>query len=230
LSFSVSGDALRQALDDGGLAHAGLADQHRVVLAAPLQHLDGTADLVVTADHGVELALARALGEVQRVLLQRLALAFGLGRVDLLPAAHRLDGGFERLARQAVAAHDAADVVLRVGQREEEHLAGDELVAALGGLLVGGLQQLQQVAAGLHALARALHAGQALEGGVHRGGEGGGVGTGAVQQRLGAVGLLQHGGQHVGRLDVGVVARTRQALGVAQGLLEGGGELVGSHG
>ena len=57
-------DALRQALDDGGLAHAGLADQHRVVLRAPLQYLDAAADLLVAADHRVELALARALGEV----------------------------------------------------------------------------------------------------------------------------------------------------------------------
>ena len=53
-------DALREALDDRGLAHAGLADQHRVVLGAPLQDLDAAADLVVAADHRVELALARA--------------------------------------------------------------------------------------------------------------------------------------------------------------------------
>ena len=64
LSFSDLGhlavdDALRQAFDDRGLADARLADQHRVVLGAPLQHLDRAADLVVAADHRVELALAR---------------------------------------------------------------------------------------------------------------------------------------------------------------------------
>src|SRR5690606_12971599 len=32
-------DALREALDDGGLADAGLTDEHRVVLGAPGQHL-----------------------------------------------------------------------------------------------------------------------------------------------------------------------------------------------
>ena len=47
-----------------------------------------------------------------RVLLQRLALAFGLGAVDLLAAAHRVDRGLQRLARQAVAAGDAAEVGL----------------------------------------------------------------------------------------------------------------------
>ena len=97
-------DALRQAFDDRGLADARLADQHRVVLGAPLQHLDRAADLVVAADHRVELAGAGALGQVERVLLQRLALAFGLGAVDLLAAAHRLDRSLERLARDAVLA------------------------------------------------------------------------------------------------------------------------------
>ena len=72
-------DALSQAFDDGGLADAGLADQHRVVLAAALQHLDGAADLVVAADHRIQLALAGALGQIKRVLLQRLALAFAVG-------------------------------------------------------------------------------------------------------------------------------------------------------
>ena len=39
-------DALGDALDDRGLADAGLADEHRVVLGAPRQHLDGLLDLV----------------------------------------------------------------------------------------------------------------------------------------------------------------------------------------
>ena len=62
-------DALREALDDRRLAHARLADQHRVVLGAPLQDLDRPADLVVAADHRIELAVAGALGEVDRVFL-----------------------------------------------------------------------------------------------------------------------------------------------------------------
>ena len=55
-------DALGQALDDGGLADAGLADQHRVVLGPAGQHLDDPADLGVAADDRVELALAGAAG------------------------------------------------------------------------------------------------------------------------------------------------------------------------
>ena len=56
LGHVAGGDALRQALGDRGLADAGLADQHRVVLGAPAEHLDDPADLLVAADDGVELA------------------------------------------------------------------------------------------------------------------------------------------------------------------------------
>ena len=55
--FAVD-DALREAFDDGGLADARLADEHRVVLRAALQHLDRAADLIVAADDRIELAAA----------------------------------------------------------------------------------------------------------------------------------------------------------------------------
>ena len=73
-------DALRQAFDDGRLADAGLADQHRVVLGAARQHLDDAADLLVAADDRIELALARQLGQVAAVALERLVRAFGVLR------------------------------------------------------------------------------------------------------------------------------------------------------
>jgi hypothetical protein len=95
--FAVD-DALRQALDDGGLADAGLADQHRIVLGAPLQDLDGAANLVVAADHRIELALARALGQVDAVFLERLTILLGARVLHLGAAAHLLDGLFERRA------------------------------------------------------------------------------------------------------------------------------------
>ena len=57
LGHVAAHDALGQPFDDGGLADAGLADQHRVVLGAARQHLDDAADLLVAADHRVELAL-----------------------------------------------------------------------------------------------------------------------------------------------------------------------------
>ena len=65
-------DALGQSLDDGGLADARFADEHRVVLGAPRQHLHDAADLVVAADDRVELVVAGGLRQVAAVLLQRL--------------------------------------------------------------------------------------------------------------------------------------------------------------
>ena len=47
-------DSLRQALDDGRLAHPGIADQDRVVLGLPRQDLDDAADLAVPPDDGIE--------------------------------------------------------------------------------------------------------------------------------------------------------------------------------
>ncbi len=72
-------DPERQAFGDGRLAHAGLADQHRVVLGATAQDLDGAADFLVAPDHRIELALAGILGEVSGVFLQRVVLIFGGG-------------------------------------------------------------------------------------------------------------------------------------------------------
>ncbi len=73
----VSGnDSLGEPLDDGGLAHAGFADQHRVVLGATREHLADASNLGVTADHGVELSAAGDVGEVDAVLLERGLLLF----------------------------------------------------------------------------------------------------------------------------------------------------------
>ena len=93
--FAVD-DAQREAFDDRGLADAGLADQHRVVLGATLQHLDRAADFVVAADDRIELALLGTLGQVDRVFLERLALLLGVRVVDLLAAADLVDGTLDR--------------------------------------------------------------------------------------------------------------------------------------
>ena len=95
------GDAQRQALGDRGLADAGLADQHRIVLGPAREHLDGAADFLVAADDRVELALARRLGEVAGIFLQRVVAVLGALRVGGAAAAQLLDRGVEVLRRQA---------------------------------------------------------------------------------------------------------------------------------
>ncbi len=94
-------DALRQPFDDGGLAHARLADEHGVVLGAPAEDLDGAADLLVAADHRVELAPARHLGQVAAVLLQRLVGRLRVLAGDALAAADRGERGQDAVARDA---------------------------------------------------------------------------------------------------------------------------------
>ena len=57
----VGEQARRQPFGHRGLADAGVADEHRVVLAAPAQHFDGALQLVGAADQRIEQALrARA--------------------------------------------------------------------------------------------------------------------------------------------------------------------------
>ena len=61
LGHVAAHDALGEPLDDGRLADARLADQHRVVLRPTGQDLDDAADLLVAADDRVELARPRLL-------------------------------------------------------------------------------------------------------------------------------------------------------------------------
>ena len=150
-------DALRESLDDRGLADAGLADQHRIVLGAPLQHLDRAADLIVAPDHRIELAAARALGQIDRVFLEGLALLFGGRIVDALAAAHVLDRFLDRRARRARFTQRAPEGAAVFEGRQHEQLAGDVLIVALLRQLVGDIQQPRQVVGDLHVAGDALN-------------------------------------------------------------------------
>ena len=64
-------DPMGQALGDGRLADAGLADQRRVVLLAARQDLDDPLDLLLAADDRIELAGPGELREVDAELVDR---------------------------------------------------------------------------------------------------------------------------------------------------------------
>ena len=70
LGHLVAGDRLGEALDDGGLADAGLADEHRVVLGAAGEHLHDPLGLALAPDDRVEGVVAGQLGEVAAELVQ----------------------------------------------------------------------------------------------------------------------------------------------------------------
>ena len=75
----------------------------------------------------------------------------------------------------------------------------------------------------------ALHLWQPAHGGLGRSQQRRHVHARALQQGLGALVLAQHGQQHMGGLNEGVVVSQRQRLGFAQRFLKFGGEFVKSH-
>ena len=224
-------DPLGQALDDRGLADAGLADQHGVVLGPPGQHLDHPADLGVPADDRVELAVAGGRGEVDAVLLQRLVRALGVRRGHPGRAADLLERAEQRVRGGAVPAQQRGHRAALGGQADQQVLGRHVFVGQLLGLLDRGGHHLVQVAAELRrghggpARARqpALH-------GVVLGPHVGEVGTHRAQQRARCpVGLLQQGAEQVRRLDGRVAPVDRVPDGCRERLLAPGGELVGFH-
>ncbi len=224
----VVDDALRQALHNRGLAHAGFADQHRVVFGAALQHLNGAADFVVAAYHRVEFALAGALGQVEAVFFQRLALAFSFGIFYRRATAHRVDGGFQRGLAHAVLLQQTTGFALVVAGGQQEHFRGNELVAALLRRLVGQVEQIAQVAPDLHLAAVAVDFGQTLDGLRQRRFQRRHLPPGPRQQRP-AIGIVGHGLQQMQRFDELIVRPDRQTLGIRQGLLQLGRKLVKTH-
>src|SRR5690606_18639165 len=154
---------LREALDDRGLADAGLADQHGVVLRTPLQDLDRAANLVVAADHRIELALLGPGREIDGVLLERLAGLLRALAVDFGAAADLLDRLLERAADRARALQDPAELALRLQRSEHEQLARDIGVTALLRQLVRHVQELAELVRQVDLAGRALHGRYAVE-------------------------------------------------------------------
>ncbi len=76
----------------------------------------------VAADHRVELAEFGPLGQVDGVLLQRLAVLLGVGIIDLLAATHLVDGRFQFLLGQTLGAQQLPQVALLVEGCQHEQL------------------------------------------------------------------------------------------------------------
>ena len=151
-------DAQREALDDRGLADAGLADQHRVVLGAAREHLDGAADLLVAADHRVELALAGDRGDVAGVFLQRVEILLGVRAGHLAALADVVHRPLERLRGGAGGAQRALGHAARAGERHQQAVLRDIVVAGALGRLLRRIQHADQLGRGLRlAGAAALH-------------------------------------------------------------------------
>ena len=228
----TGGDAPGDAFDHRGLADAGLADEDGVVLGAARQDLHGAADLLVAADDRVELALARKLGEVAGVALERVVLAFGVGVGHALGAAHlgqRLHGG---LVVDAVGLEDARRRTVVAGEdREQEVLGGDELVLELAGLARRRVVELAEGASGSDLGARAPDDRQAVELAVELVLDALGIGADLGEEpRHHALLLAEEGDKEVCRRDLGMTLARGEISSVGDGFLGLDRELVGSHG
>ena len=140
--FAVD-NLLGQAFGNGRLAHARVADEDRIVLAAAAEHLDAAIDFHVTADQRVDLAGAGLLVEIHAIGVQRLvALLDGFLLGSFRPARARLTG-HARLFRDAVrdeidrviAGHvlllqEVGSVAFTLGEDGYEHVRAGHFVAA----------------------------------------------------------------------------------------------------
>ena len=130
------GDTTGQALDDGRLAHAGLSDEHRVVLGAATEHLNDPADLGVASDHRIDLAVTSALGEVLSVLLESLELFLGVLIGDAMTSAH-----VAQCLQQLLAAHPETLV-----HRQQQVLDAEEVVLQVFLVSLGHLKDVVEFA------------------------------------------------------------------------------------
>ena len=157
-------DAQRQALDDGGLAHAGFADQHRVVLGPTRQHLYGAADFLVAADHRVELTVHGRLGQVAGIFLERVIGILGIGRVGGAALAEFLDRRVQVLRLDARFLQDVGRLgALGHDHGEQQHLDRDEAIAGLVGDLLRLVEQLGRFRRQVDLHRVAFDLGQALQ-------------------------------------------------------------------
>ena len=194
-------DTLGDALDDGRLADTRLTDEHGVVLGAARQDLDGTTDLVGTANDRIELAGAGEVADVATVLLQRLKLGLVLGRRHAVIATQFLVDLLDALLGDAGVAQHAARLALVLGKRHQQMLSHHKAVAHLGGLLLGLLDDADELVGQAHLLTLARDLGRVVDGILRGACELSRVSTDALDNH-GDIALAgtEQGGQQVNRL------------------------------
>ena len=137
-------DALGQALRDGGLAHARLPDQRRVVLGPARQDLDDPLDLLLAADDGIDLARAHGIREVDAQLVDggRLARPLGLlgraGGARLRQHPDDLVADLVQVHAQRLE-HARRDALALAHEAQQQVLRADVVVAQAARLIDGQL-------------------------------------------------------------------------------------------
>ena len=139
-------DALGQGFHDGGLAHAGLTDQHRIVLGAAAENLDHPLYFLVSPDHRVQLFRLGGDGEVYPQLIESWGAGVAAGALSRLPGGvaenpvglgpHLVEGNPETL-------QDAGgDAFALSEQPDKQMLSADVGVVHAAGFVDGQLDHL----------------------------------------------------------------------------------------
>ena len=216
VGYVAAGDAGRQPLGNGRLAHAGLSDDDRVVLLAAGQGLGHPADFSVPPDDWVQLSPGGQLGQVDAVLLQGPVPALCPPVVDPVGAPNSGEGPVYPLLVNAELLDNPGRVPLGLAYGgDEQVLNADEFVLKSSRFLLGRVQQSLNarrgvnLAGGIGQLGRRVQ--QLLQSRLYGRG-----GNGQVVQnaRRNAVLLVQHGQQHVLNIPLAVVIAPDQFLGV----------------
>ena len=217
LRHVAGGDAIGEALRDRGLAHAGLADEHGVVLAAPREDLDHAADLGVAADDRIELLRLGVRGEIAGVLLEGLEGALGVLAGDLAIAADLLERRLDAIGAGVAGGEERGDLGRGLaGQGEEQVLGRDELVASVGRLLHGVAHDLGEGAARRELAA--ARPGQLREERLELGLQRLGVEAELREHRRGdALRLRQQRDRQVGGHELGVASGRGELMGRGEG-------------
>ena len=128
------GDPLGQAFDDGGLADARLADQHRIVLRAAAQDLDHALQLVVAADERIEQAVHGGLRQIAAELAEQRTFLGAIGGHFFRARSGDLFADL-REAQAAFMQNVRGETFLLAQQPEKQMLGSDVLVIQPLGLL-----------------------------------------------------------------------------------------------
>jgi len=136
-------DTLCKTLCNGGLANAGLTDQAGVVLGLTGQDADHVADLLITADDGVQLLLAGKIYQILTILLQGVVGLLGIVVGDALVAAHCCELLQELIFRDAERTEQLGGVLGLLVQQTKEHMLHADIVVLHGlGFSGGGAEHL----------------------------------------------------------------------------------------
>ncbi len=171
-----------QAFDNGGFAHPRFAYQHRIVLGTTLQNLYCPANFIIAPDHRVELALARALGQIETVLVQGLALPVSILGADIFAATYRFDRTFQGASIKSGLFQQSTGLALVSCQRKQKHFRGDELIASPLRFLVRDIQQIGQITADRDITTMIDHGRQSLQSLGQCGFQSGDIDAGACQE------------------------------------------------